>query len=188
MRTTRAKTPLATHLGPAVNRQPGYRRGNSQICSKKTLYTCCLHTFISFSDVCPQFLMHVVMSERSAIFSHAPWCFPLLRCCFSELSCDISVDSCCNHMQHLMFHTRCAISWCAPNIPHARGLSKTLCDTSLAVPDASHCCAAAYQGCLVVFTSFMPQSHATADIPHALRHFSTCPQHSLCTRCFPNAL
>ena len=161
-----------SHLGPAVNRQPGYRRGNSQICSIITLYTCYLHTFALFSDVC----------------HNAPWCFPLLRCCFSELSCDISVDSCCNHMQHLMFHTRCAISWCAPNIPHAHGLSKTLCDISLAVPDASHCCAAAYQGCLLVFTSFMPQSHATADIPHALRHLIACPQHSLCTWCFPNAL
>ena len=37
---------------------------------------------------------------------------------------------------------RRVIFWCALNIPYAPGVSQTLCDTSLVLPGASHCCTA----------------------------------------------
>ena len=93
-----ALSPRSHYLVPAVNRQPGYRRGNSQICSTIILSTCYLHTLTSFSGACSGFLMHVVISERSVIFSHIAWCFPLLRCCCPRLSCYVSLDACCSHI------------------------------------------------------------------------------------------
>ena len=109
-----------------------------------------------------------------------------------------------------MFHTRCFIFWCAPNSPHARGLSQTLCGTSLDVPDASHCCAANARGdirtlcnilshslvlpipalvlvwaILSYFPCNMLSSHVTSAIPHALRRLLVCAQHSPCTCSFP---
>ena len=38
---------------------------------------------------------------------------------------------------------RRVIFWCALNIPSAPGVSQTLCDTTLVLPSASHCCTAA---------------------------------------------
>ena len=38
---------------------------------------------------------------------------------------------------------RRVIFWCALNIPSAPGVSQTLCDVSLVLPSASHCCTAA---------------------------------------------
>ena len=37
---------------------------------------------------------------------------------------------------------RRVIFWCALSIPYAHGVSQTLCDISLVLPSASHCCTA----------------------------------------------
>ena len=168
MRTTRAKTPLATYmfglrpgpftlvalLGAGGKPSTWLPPGKLADLLKKYISTCYLHTLISFSGVCPEFLMHVVISECSVIFSHIAWFFPLLRCCFPLLSCYVS-------------HAHCA--------------SQKLCDTLrvsvLFIIAVLLLCWAV----LLYFFPFMPQSHVTSDIPHASRHLLVCIQHSLCT-------
>ena len=114
------------YLVPAVNRQPGYRRGNSQICSTITLSTCYLHTLTSFSGACSEFLMHVVISERSVIFSHIAWCFPLLRCCCPRLSCYVSLHTCCSHIASDIPHALRHLLVCTQHSPRTWRFPKAL--------------------------------------------------------------
>ena len=59
---------------------------------------------------------------------------------------------------------RRVIFWCALNIPSAPGVSQTLCDTSLVLPSASHCCTAALS---CFYNAFYEEIHHHHHLPES---------------------
>ena len=160
----------------------------ADLLNNHTVHVLSPHAHVIVLCVCPQVFMHVVMSERSAIFSYVPWCFPLLRRCFMgylvvfPLIHAINTCNICDStyvasssgvhstfLMHMLFPKRSAI------------LLKMSVLLFIAVLLLSW-------AVLLYSSPFMLQSHVTSDIPLESRHLLVCTQHSLCAWCFPNAL